>query len=94
VSVLVCNAYGRQGYHTLNVGDALVKNRLERLGALELLLNLGDDGLGELALLPLLDLALVADPRVENGLGLVGNGSLLLKLKSLGLELGGLLSSC
>jgi hypothetical protein len=77
--------------HTLNVSDALVKDRLERLGALELLLDLGDDGLGELALLPLLNLALVADPRVEDGLGLGGNGSPLLELKSLGLELGGLL---
>ena len=64
---------------------------LEGLGVVELLLNLGDDGLGKLLLLPLLDLALVADPRVEDRLGLGGDGSLLLKLKSLGLELGGLL---
>lgn len=76
---------------TLNVSDALVKNLLESLGVLELLLNLGNDGLGKLALLPLLDLALVADPRVEDRLGLGGDGSLLLELESLGLELGGLL---
>ena len=48
--------------HTLNVSDALVKDLLEGLGVVELLLNLGDDGLGKLLLLPLLDLALVADP--------------------------------
>jgi hypothetical protein len=80
--------------HTLNVSDALVKDLLEGLGVLELLLDLGNDGLGKLLLLPLLDLALVADPRVEDGLGLGGDGGLLLKLKSLGLELGGLLRSC
>jgi hypothetical protein len=77
--------------HTLNVGDALVKDLLEGLGVLELLLDLGDNGLGKLALLPLLDLALVADPGVEDRLGLVGDGGLLLKLESLGLKLGGLL---
>ncbi len=76
---------------TLNVGNGLVEDRLEGLGALELLLDLGDDGLGELALLPLLDLALVADPRVEDALGLVCDGRLLLELVGLGLELGGLL---
>lgn len=79
---------------TLNVSDALVEDLLEGLGVLELLLNLGNDGLGKLALLPLLDLALVADPRVEHGLGLVGNGRLLLELESLRLELGGLLRGC
>ena len=76
---------------TLNISDALVEDRLEGLGALELLLDLGDDGLGELALLPLLDLALVADPRVKDRLGLGGDGGLLLELESLGLELGSLL---
>jgi hypothetical protein len=79
---------------TLNVRDALVKDLLEGLGVLELLLDLGDDGLGKLALLPLLDLALVADPGVEDRLGLGGNGGLLLELESLGLELGGLLLGC
>jgi hypothetical protein len=79
---------------TLNIGDALVENLLECLGVLKLLLDLGNDGLGKLLLLPLLDLALVADPRVENNLGLVGNGGLLLELESLGLELGGLLCGC
>jgi hypothetical protein len=79
---------------TLNIGDALVENLLECLGVLKLLLDLGNDGLGKLLLLPLLDLALVADPRVENNLGLVGDGGLLLELESLSLELGGLLYGC
>jgi hypothetical protein len=76
---------------TLDVSDGLVEDGLEGLGALELLLDLGDDGLGELALLPLLDLALVADPAVEDRLGLVRDGRLLLELVGLGLELGRLL---
>jgi hypothetical protein len=79
------------GDDPLNVGHALVENLLKSLGVLKLLLDLGDDGLGKLLLLPLLDLALVADPRVENGLGLVSDGGLLLELERLGLELGGLL---
>jgi hypothetical protein len=79
---------------TLDVGHALIEDLLEGLGVLKLLLNLSDDGLGKLALLPLLDLALIADPRLENGLGLVGNGGLLLELESLSLKLGGLLYDC
>lgn len=75
----------------LDVGDALVEDLLESLGVLELLLDLGDDGLGKLLLLPLLDLALITNPRVKDLPGLVGNGSLLLKLVSLSLELGGFL---
>ena len=82
-----------KGGRTLDISDGLVEDGLEGLGALELLLDLGDDGLGELALLPLLDLALVADPRVEDVLGLVRDGGLLLELESLSLELGGLLQS-
>ena len=76
---------------TLNVSNALLKDLVEGLGVLELLLDLRDDGLCKLALLLLLDLALVADPGVEDGLGLSGEGSLLLGLVGLGLELGGLL---
>lgn len=78
---------------TLNVSNALVKNLLQDLGVLELLVDLGNDALGQLALLPLLHLALVADPGVQDGLGLVGDGGLLLELVGLGLELGGLLQS-
>lgn len=76
---------------TLDVGDALLEDLLESLGALELLLHLGDDALRELLLLALLHLALVADPRVKDGLGLGGEGGLLLELEGLGLDLGSLL---
>lgn len=79
---------------TLNISNALVENLLEGLGVLELLLDLGDDGFSKLTLLPLLDLALVADPRVQNSPGLRGDGGLLLELESLSLELGGLLLGC
>lgn len=78
---------------TLHVGDALLENLLQDLGVLELLLHLGDDGRGQLLLLTLLDLALVAGPGVEDGLGLGGEGSLLLELESLGLELRGFLAA-
>lgn len=61
------------------------------LRVLKLRLDLGNDALGELLLLALLDLALVADPGVEHVLGLVGKSGLLLHLVSLSLELGGLL---
>jgi hypothetical protein len=54
-------------------------------------LDLGNDRLGKLALLALLDLALVANPRVKDSLGLGSEGSTLLELVSLGLELGGFL---
>lgn len=54
-------------------------------------MDLADDSLGKLALFTLLDLTLVAHPRVEDLLGLSGEGSALLKLVSLGLKLGGFL---
>lgn len=76
---------------TLDVGNALLEDLLKDLGVLQLLLDLGNNSLGKLLLLAGLDLALVTHPRVENGLGLSGNGSLLLELKGLGLELGSLL---
>lgn len=76
---------------TLNIGNALLQYLLQGLGVLKLLGDLGDDALGQLPLLPLLDLALVPDPGVENDLGLVGQGSLLLELVGLGLKLGGFL---
>lgn len=76
---------------TLNISNGLLKDLLEDLGVLELLGDLGDDALGELLLLALLDLALVADPGVEDGLGLGGDGGLLLLLVGLRLELGSLL---
>lgn len=76
---------------TLDVSNALLQDLLQGLGVLKLLLDLGDDGLGQLLLLTLLNLAFIADPRVKNGLGLGSEGSLLLELKSLGLKLGGFL---
>jgi hypothetical protein len=76
---------------TLNVSDALLQNLLQDLGVLELLLDLGDDGSSQLLLLSLLNLALVADPGVEDSLGLSSQGSLLLELESLSLKLGSLL---
>lgn len=54
-------------------------------------MDLADDGLGKLALFTLLNLALVAHPGVEDLLGLSGEGSALLELVSLSLELGGFL---
>ena len=47
---------------TLNIPHALVEDLLEHLGVVELLLDLADDALGQLALLSLLHLTLVADP--------------------------------
>lgn len=81
----------RRGKRTLDFGHALGEDLLQRLGVLQLLLHLGDDGLSQLLLLAGLDLALVADPGVEHGLGLGGQSSLLLELVGLGLELGGFL---
>ena len=49
---------------TLYIGHALVEDLLERLRVLELLLDLVDDSLSQLLLLALLDLTLVAHPRV------------------------------
>jgi len=76
---------------TLNISDALLQDLLQNLGVLELLLDLANDGIGKLLLLALLDLALVADPRVQNLLGLGGQSSALLELVSLSLQLGSLL---
>jgi len=76
---------------TLDIGHALLEDLLESLGVLQLLLDLGDDALGQLLLLALLNLALVADPRVKHGLGLGSQSRLLVELVGLSLELGGLL---
>lgn len=76
---------------TLDVSNALLQDLLENLGVLKLLLDLGNDGGSELLLLALLNLTLVTDPRVKDGLGLSGQGSLLLELVSLRLKLGGFL---
>lgn len=78
---------------TLDICHALSENLLQHLGVLQLLLHLGNNGLSKLLLLTLLDLALVADPGIQNGLGLSSQGSLLLQLVGLGLELGGFLKA-
>lgn len=81
----------RLGNDALDVSNALVEDLLQDLGVLKLLLDLGDNGVGQLLLLADLDLALVADPGVKNRLGLVGEVGLLLHLVGLSLELGGFL---
>lgn len=81
------------GDDALDIGNGLVEDLLEGLGVLELLADLGNDGVGELLLLAGLDGTLVADPGVEDGLGLVSEVDLLLELVSLGLELGGFLNA-
>jgi hypothetical protein len=78
---------------TLNVSNALLENLLENLGVLEFLLDLANDALGKLALFALLDLALVADPGVENLLGLGSESSALLEFVGLSLKLGGFLNN-
>jgi hypothetical protein len=78
---------------TLNICNTLLEDLLQNLGVLELLLDLGNDALGELLLLPLLDLALVTHPRIQNRLGLSRESGPLLELVSLSLELGGFLPS-
>jgi hypothetical protein len=76
---------------TLNICYALLENLLEHLGVLQLLLHLGDNIVGQLLLLTLLDLTLIADPRVQDRLSLSSQRSLLFKLVCLGLKLGSLL---
>lgn len=81
----------RRDERTLDISHALRQDLLQDLGVLQLLLDLGNDGISQLLLLALLDLALVTDPRVQDGLGLGGQGCLLLQLVGLGLEPCGLL---
>lgn len=81
----------KAGQRTLYIGNALLENLLKNLGVLELLLDLANDSLGKLLLLALLDLSLVAHPRIENLLGFGSEGSALLELVGLSLELGGFL---
>lgn len=78
---------------TLNISNTLLEDLLKDLGVLKLLLDLSDNGLSELLLLSLLDLAFVSDPRVKDGLSLSSKSSLLLQLESLSLKLGGLLQT-
>jgi hypothetical protein len=84
---------GLGGNDLLNISNTLLEDLLEDLGVLELLLDLGDNGLSKLLLLALLDLALVSDPGFKNSLGLSSQGGLLLELESLRLKLGSLLGN-
>lgn len=88
----------RQDERTLDISHALRQDLLQDLGVLQLLLDLGNDGIRQLLLLALLDLALVTDPRVQDGLGLGSQGGLLLQLICLSLEprgfLGHVVRSC
>ncbi len=78
---------------TLNIGNGLLKDLLEGLWVLKLLLDLGNDALGKLLLLALLDLSLVTDPRVKDSLSLGGQSSALGDIESLSLKLGSLLGN-
>lgn len=78
-------------HDTLNVSDRLVEDLLQDLRVLELLVDLGDDALSQLALLALLHLAFVAHPAVQHVLGLGSQSGPLFQLESLGLDLGGFL---
>jgi hypothetical protein len=79
------------GPHTLNVSDTLLQNLLENLGVLELLSNLGNNGICQLFLLSGFDLAFISDPRIKDCLRLGGQRCLLLQLEGLGLKLCGFL---
>lgn len=93
-TLAACNyLLGLGGNDLLNVSNTLLEDLLKDLGVLELLLNLGDNGLSKLLLLALLNLALVSDPGLKDGLGLSSQSSLLLKVESLRLKLGSLLGN-
>lgn len=76
---------------TLNLCNGAGKDVLLNLGVLKVSHDLVDDGADELGLLRLASLGFVADPRVEGGLDLGGDGSLLLESKGLVFKLGSLL---
>ena len=76
---------------SLHVRDALVQNLRQHLRVFELLGHLADDAFCEFPLLALLDLALVADPALEHGLGFSSQGGALFELEGLGFEAGGFL---
>lgn len=75
----------------LNLGNTREEDVALELLVGELLLDVGEDGLDEVALLLLAELGLVADVRVEDRLDLGGDRGLLLQAERLVLELGGLL---
>ena len=74
-----------------HICNALLQDLLQYLGVLKLLLDLGDHSVGQFPLLAHLELTFISDPRVEDMLGLGGEGGSLRKLKGLSLEFGGFL---
>jgi hypothetical protein len=56
----------------LYIRHTLLQNLLQHLWVLQLLANLRDDGISQFPLLSLLDLAFVADPGFQYGLGFGG----------------------
>jgi len=77
---------------TLNICNALGQDLLQCLWVLKLLLDLGNESLGQLLLFSLLYLSFVSDPAVENLFGFTSKVGSLLKFKSLCLEFGSLLN--
>ena len=81
----------RKTTRTLNLSHSAGENVLLGLLVAEALQDVVNDGLDEVSLLALLGLLLKADPRVEDGFDLSGEGNLLALDERLGLELRGLL---
>lgn len=79
------------GGRTLKVGNGTSNEVLLGLAVSKRLEDVRLNSLDEVGLLGLSHGLLVSDPRVENGLGLGGQGGLLSKGEVLGLESGGLL---
>lgn len=77
---------------TLNINDALVQDLLQIPGVLQFLVDLADDAIRELLLLPLLDLILVPYPALQNMFCFSHGIGLLLQLIRLGFQLRSFLS--
>lgn len=80
-----------RGGRTLKVGNGTSNEVLLGLAVSERLEDVRLNSLDEVGLLGLSHGLLVSDPRVEDGLGLGGQGGLLSEGEVLGLESGGLL---
>ena len=72
---------------TLYVGDTLSEDLVENLGILKLLVDLGNDAVGQFSLLSGSQLTFVPHPRVKNRLDFGSQSRLLLQLVRLCLEL-------
>ena len=78
---------------TLNIRHTLLQDLIQHLGIIQLLVDLRNDAVCQLSLLPHLDLTLVSHPGVQYAPGFGGDGGLLLGLVGLRLELRRLLCS-